>query len=251
MTVITVLQRHIRWRPVTRDVTHFLFDGRTLFGQPPTNGEVFAANLELSSGFDLDVDLGVEGVHDGERQEEVEDGGDELESGVGGVLGVADVWRNRPHTAINEMMPRGDGNEPQTGNEPRISDQNQGATLCALAQVFERRRDAPVSIQTQDEQVENGGGAGDVVDTCKKNVEILRHSNRRRKRSSKWFLRRLSRCIVICWSNSNGMSATKLDLSQRELMTISWNVRSVLQKQLSSEPMCSYSSLAFITANVK
>ena len=191
MTVIAVVQRHIRWRPVIRDVTRDLFDGRTLFGQPPTNGEVFAANLELSSGFYLYVDLGVESVHDCERQEEVEDGGDELESGVSGVLGVADVWRNRPHTAINEMMPRGDGNEPQTGNEPRISDHNKGATLSALAQVFERRRNAPVSIQTQDEQVENGRCAGDVVDTCKKNVEILRHSNRR-KRSSKWFLRSLS-----------------------------------------------------------
>jgi len=62
---------------------------------------------------DLDEDLGVECVHDGEREVVVEDAGDDLERRVGGVLGVADVRRHDATTGVDEVMPADYRHDPQ------------------------------------------------------------------------------------------------------------------------------------------
>jgi len=61
----------------------------------------------------LNENLGVESVHERERQVEVENAGNDLEGRVGGVLRVADVRRDDATTAGHEVMPADDWHNPQ------------------------------------------------------------------------------------------------------------------------------------------
>ena len=109
------------------------------------------------------VDLRVDEYHGYEGQVKVDNGRGRLEQDVLVVLGLALVGGHEAHALVEEVVPADDGHQPQQRHAPRQADHEQSAPLRPLAQILERRRDRPVAVERQCEQVEYGGRARRIV----------------------------------------------------------------------------------------
>lgn len=74
---------------------------------------------------DLDEDLRVEGVHDGQRQVVVEDGRRYLQGRVLRVFSVAGVFVHSPDPGVDEVVPADNRNDPEERQEPDEGDHHQ------------------------------------------------------------------------------------------------------------------------------
>jgi hypothetical protein len=120
-------------------------------------------NFEFAPLLDLEKDATVEVHHEHGGEVKVKNGRGDLEGDVGRELGLADVRRVASHAAVLDVVPADNGHDPEARDEPHQSDHDEGALLGALPQVAQWRRDGPVAVHTQDEQVEDGRRAGRVV----------------------------------------------------------------------------------------
>ena len=73
------------------------------------------------------------------------------------------LTRLLPAPCKEDVVPAEDGDDPHGGAGPGEGDHDEGALLGAAAEVAERRRDGPVAVEREDEQVEDGGRRGRVV----------------------------------------------------------------------------------------
>lgn len=109
------------------------------------------------------VDFGVDGDHGDERYVEVNDGSGHFEDDFLVVLSIALVGGHDSHALVEHVRPARDRKYPQKRDAPRETDHREGARLGPLAQVLERRRDRPVAVQRQSQQIEDRGRARDIV----------------------------------------------------------------------------------------
>ena len=73
------------------------------------------------------------------------------------------LTRLLPAPREEDVVPSEDGDDPHGCAGPGEGDHDEGALLGAAAEVAERRRDGPVAVEREDEQVEDGGRRGRVV----------------------------------------------------------------------------------------
>ena len=73
------------------------------------------------------------------------------------------LTRLLPPSREENVVPAEDGYDPHGGAGPGQGDHDEGALLGAAPEVAQRRRDGPVAVQREDEQVEDGRRRGGVV----------------------------------------------------------------------------------------
>ena len=161
---VALVHHQLPRRPPATHVGVVLRHGREPRRVPQHAARNAHADLELGPLADLHEDLRVDAVHDGERQVVVERGGDDLQQRARRVLRVAHVGGHGAHAAVHQVMPAEDRHDPQRRHEPRHRDHDERAPPRPPVDVLQRRRHRPVTVDTEDEQVEDRRRAGDVVD---------------------------------------------------------------------------------------
>lgn len=125
--------------------------------------KIVRTNFKFAPLLDLKKDASVEVHHQHGGKVKVKNSCGDFEDDIAGELGLADVGRVASQAAVLDVVPADDGHDPKTRDEPHQPDHDQGALLGALSQVAQRRRDGPVAVHAQDEQVEDGRRAGRIV----------------------------------------------------------------------------------------
>lgn len=120
----------------------------------------------------LTEDAAVQIQHQCRRQVEVERRRHSLEGRAVGKFGLAHVRRVVPHTSQCQVMPRQHRDQPRCSCRPRGTDHDPGPPPRSSPQVPQWRRDGPVTIQRENDQVEDGGGGGRVV---RRQPELTNH----------------------------------------------------------------------------